>query len=430
MHACSGGARSSFLVDDLGGTLSAVARSTTSVGTAARNERNYHRPFVIKPTAMTQTKEWCGSRAVMKSYALLTFIALLPPLAAADLAYFQIGDVAGDSIIVRVHQAAAIQKARDVLAGRSGALVMIGKVVPVPAFYNPGWNFHVDPLTVEFAESAIEVCDSSIGGVERGLNNIGGSFLPGFRWCPWTAKILAELPMPDEAAQHATHVSAADDSELALAPGSIAAAFGTGLISETVVSVALTDRTGGQFEASLLKMSPGRVNYLLPDRLAPGPVIAAITTRQGHQCMDSLYVQLFAPSLFAITPPGVAAAWVTRLRADGSTSVEPVSRFDSETQTIVATPIDLGPTTDQVYLNLIGTGIRNRPDPGAIQIILGAYSAPVLYAGPQFLFSGVDQISVLLPHVLAGSGTTAASISSILPGQLTLQSEAVQLVFR
>ena len=365
-----------------------------------------------------------------RSFPLLAFIALLPPLVAADPAYFQIGDVAGDSIIVGVKQAAAIQKARDVLAGRSGSVILIGKVVPVPAFYNPGWNFHVDPLTVDFAESAIEVCDSSIRGVERGLNNIGGSFLPDFRWCPWTAKILAELPVPDQAAQHATHVSAADYSELALAPGSIAAAFGTGLIAEAAVSIALTDSTGGQFEASVLSMSPGQVNYLLPDTLVPGPVIAAIRTDQGHQYVDWLYVQPFAPSLFAITPPGVAAAWITRLKADGGTSLEPVSRFDSETQTIVASPIDLGATTDQVYLNLIGTGIRNRPDLGSIRVMLGPHSAPPLYAGPQFLFSGVDQIDVLLPHALAGSGTTTVSISSTLPDQRTLQSEAVQLVFK
>jgi uncharacterized protein (TIGR03437 family) len=351
-------------------------------------------------------------------------------LSAADLAYFRLGDVAGDSIIVRVNQAAAIQKARAVLAGRSGSVIMTGKIVPVSAFYNPGWSFHVDPLTVEFTELATEVCDASIGGVEQALNDLGGSFLPGFRWCPWTAKILAELPIPDEAAQHATHVSAADYSESALAPGSIAAAFGTGLLSETVVSITLTDSTGGQYMASLLNVAPGQVNYVLPGELLPGPVTAAIKTSEGHQYVDSLYVQLFSPSLFSLTPPGVAAGWVTRVRPDGSTTVEPVFRFDSSTQSIVAVPIDLGPTTDQVYLSLLGTGTRNRPDLGSIQIILGDYEYPVLYAGQQSSFSGVDQINVLLPHVLAGSGMTAVSISSTLPGPRTLQSEPVELVFR
>ena len=123
-------------------------------------------------------------------------------------------------------------------------------------------------------------------------------------------------------------------------------------------------------------------------------------------------------------------AWVTRLKEDGSTSVEPVFRFDSESQTVTAVPIDLGAPTDQVYLSLLGTGIRNRPDLNSIQIILGGHSAPLLYAGPQYLYSGVDQINVLLPRALVGLGMAAVSISSALPDQHTLQSEAVQLVFK
>ena len=364
------------------------------------------------------------------SYALFTFIALLPPLSAADLAYFRLGDVAGDSIIVRVNQAAAIQKARDVLAGRSGSVIMTGKIVPVSAFYNPGWSFHVDPLTVEFTELATEVCDASIGGVERALNDLGGSFLPGFRWCPWTAKILAELPIPDEAAQHATHVSAADYSESALAPGSIAAAFGTGLLSETVVSITLTDSTGGQYMASLLNVAPGQVNYVLPGELLPGPVTAAIKTSEGHQYVDSLYVQLFAPSLFSLTPPGVAAGWVTRVRPDGGTTVEPVFRFDSSTQSIVAVPIRPRPN-DRPGLFKPARHRDSKPSrPGLDTDHLGRLRVSCTVRWPAILvfWRGPDQCGVA--HVLAGSGMTAVSISSTLPGPRTLQSEPVELVFR
>ncbi len=60
---------------------------------------------------------------------------------------------------------------------------MKGKIVPVPSFDNPGWHFHVDPITVECVDSAAEVCDSSIAGVERALNEVGSSVLPDFRWC-------------------------------------------------------------------------------------------------------------------------------------------------------------------------------------------------------------------------------------------------------
>src|SRR5215472_3016443 len=138
-----------------------------------------------------------------QAFTLLACVALLPMLSRADPAYFRIGDASGSSIIVRVDHGTSIQRARDALAGRSGPVILTGKVVPVPAFDNPDWRFHVDPITVEFVDLAAEVCDSSIAGVERALSEVGGSILPGFRWCLWSTKILAELPIPADAAQHA-----------------------------------------------------------------------------------------------------------------------------------------------------------------------------------------------------------------------------------
>jgi uncharacterized protein (TIGR03437 family) len=370
-------------------------------------------------------------KATIRAYSFLACITLLPMLSRADPAYFRIGDASGSSIIVRVDQAAAIARAREALAGRSGPVIMTGKIVPVPAFDNPGWNFHVDPITVEFVDSAAEVCDSSIAGVERALNEVGGSVLPDFRWCLWSTKVLAELPIPEGAAKHARHASAADHTELTLAPGSLAVAFAPGLVPQTsVVSVTLKDSAGGQWIAAPLFVSPGSVTYQMPSGLVPGPVTAVIATSEGSEYVDSLYVLVFAPSLFSVMPPGIAAAWVTRFKADGSISVEPVFRFDSGTQTVVAAPIDLGPTTDEVYLSLLGTGIRNRPDLGSIQIFLGRQSPLALYAGPQSAYTGVDQINLVLPRALAGSGMTAILISSTLPDRRTLKSEAVQLVFQ
>ena len=370
-------------------------------------------------------------KATIRAYSFLACIALLPMLSRADPAYFRIGDVAGSSIIVRVDRAAAIQRARDALAGRSGPVIMTGKIIPVPAFDNPGWHFHVDPITVAFVDTAAEVCDALIADVERTLNEVGRSVLPDFHWCPWSTKVLAELPIPEGAAQHARHASAADHTKLALAPGSLAVALAPALMSQTsVVSVTLKDSAGGQWIAAPLFVSPGSVTYQMPSGIVPGPVTAVITTSEGHQYPDSLYVQVFAPSLFSVMSSGIAAAWVTRFKADGSISVEPVFRFDSETKTVVGVPIDLGPASDEVYLSLLGTGIRNRSDLGSIHIIFDRQSPPALYAGPQFAYTGVDQINLLLPRALAGSGMTAILISSTLPDRRTLKSEAVQLVFQ
>jgi uncharacterized protein (TIGR03437 family) len=172
------------------------------------------------------------------------------------------------------------------------------------------------------------------------------------------------------------------------------------------------------------------MTYLLPDGLKPGAVTAAITTPDGQQFIDPLFVHAFAPSLFAVNLDCLAAAWVTRVKADGSVSREPVYQLDSQTQTLIPAPIALGPETDQVYLNLLGTGIRNRPNLDSLRIVLGGSRLSALYAGAVPSLAGIDRIKVLLPHTLAGSGTASVSIASTLPGPRTLASEAVHLVFQ
>ncbi len=362
--------------------------------------------------------------------ALLLGISLFPILGRAD-AYFQIGDAAGNSVIVRVTQTGAIQTAREILAGRAQPMIMVANVVPVPAFYNPGWHFHVDPVTVDFADTAREACDSSISGVEQASSKIGGSTLPDFQWCPYTTKILAEVPAPPDVAQHAFHVSAADSSELALAPGSLAIAYIPIVPDQSgIISLTLRDNSGENRNVLPFFSSPGYVIYQLPDGIAPGLVTSTITAAGGLQYVDSLFVLPFAPSLFAVRPSSLAAAWVTRVKADGATSFEPVFRIDFQTQNVTAVPIDLGPVSDQVYLSLLGTGIRNRTGPDSLYVSLAGQAAAVLYAGPQSLYDGVDQINLLLPRSLAGAGTVQAWIASSLPGPRTLVSQPVHLLFQ
>ena len=44
---------------------------------------------------------------------------------------------------------------------------------------------------------------------------------------------------------------------------------------------------------------------------------------------------------------------------DGAQQFEPVSRFDSTLNRVVALPIDAGPDGEQVFLTLFGTGLRH-----------------------------------------------------------------------
>jgi uncharacterized protein (TIGR03437 family) len=91
---------------------------------------------------------------------------------------------------------------------------------------------------------------------------------------------------------------------------------------------------------------------------------------------------------------------------------------------IVAKPIDLGSDSDLAYLSLFGTGLRAAGTAG-VKVTVGTTDAPVQFAGPQGSFAGLDQVNVLLPHSLKGSGDvtlqlTAAGLQAN-PVRLTIQ---------
>jgi uncharacterized protein (TIGR03437 family) len=60
---------------------------------------------------------------------------------------------------------------------------------------------------------------------------------------------------------------------------------------------------------------------------------------------------------------------------------------------------------------LYGTGIRGRGRLDSAACTVGGAAAPVLYAGPQGGFAGLDQVNVLLPRSLRGSGSVAVRLS-------------------
>jgi uncharacterized protein (TIGR03437 family) len=83
----------------------------------------------------------------------------------------------------------------------------------------------------------------------------------------------------------------------------------------------------------------------------------------------------------------------------------PVPVFSCGTSGCVAVPIDLGIDTP-VYLSLFGTGIRNRSSLSNVTVTINGISVPVLYAGPQSQFPGLDQVNVALTSNLRASGET------------------------
>jgi uncharacterized protein (TIGR03437 family) len=86
-----------------------------------------------------------------------------------------------------------------------------------------------------------------------------------------------------------------------------------------------------------------------------------------------------------------------------------VAVFAAQNESYVAVPIDVATSVGQVFLILFGTGIRGAG--GNVSVTVDGVGAGVAYAGAQGTDAGLDQINLLLPPQLAGSGTVDIVLS-------------------
>ncbi len=212
-------------------------------------------------------------------------------------------------------------------------------------------------------------------------------------------------------------VQSAAWGNMTIAPGSLASIFGAGMAAATAqagsqplpvslggVTVMMTDAAGAQRAAPLDYVSPSQINLLVPDGTAPGA--ATFTIANGGATTTAIAtVANVAPGLFSAnsTGSGVAAATAVRTQAANPAIQSPVPVFTCQGSNCVSVPINLGVDTP-VYLTLYGTGIRNRSAPANVAVTINGVAVPVLYAGPQGSFAGLDQVNVALILNLRGSG--------------------------
>lgn len=216
-----------------------------------------------------------------------------------------------------------------------------------------------------------------------------------------------------------TSVSAASFTGATLAPEAITALFGNGLATGTATAntqplpttlagttIKITDSAGVERNAPLLFVSPTQINYQIPSGTMTGAAGLLVTTGNGTLFTGAVNIASVAPGLFSAdaSGQGLAAAIVLRIRADGTRRFEPVARFDGALNGFFAIPIELGQETDQVFLLLYGTGIRNRSALANVKVRIAEIDAPVEFAGAQGEFAGLDQVNVRLPRSLAGQG--------------------------
>jgi len=221
------------------------------------------------------------------------------------------------------------------------------------------------------------------------------------------------------------NVSAANFKRGVFARESIVSLFGNELSATTAfadklplptslagVSVAVFDNSGrGGKYVPLFVVTPNQINYLMPSDVFNGPATITVYRSSGDSFSEDVRIAPVAAGLFTANSDGQGVPAAVTLRIGrGMQIYEPISRFDSGQNKFVATPIDLGPEDDQVFLLLFGTGIRNRSSLDKVSVKIGGVDAPVNYAGAQG-GPGLDQLNVAIPRSLKGSGEVEVKLN-------------------
>jgi len=223
-------------------------------------------------------------------------------------------------------------------------------------------------------------------------------------------------------AETASIVSAANPAAAAIAPGSLATAYGKDLANSKAAgtplplptsfggtSISIQDSSGNTTPAPLLYVSPGQVNFEVPPGIATGGATVTITSGDGTETVAMVQIAPVAPGLFELNSSGLAAAYVILYHANGTQTVEQVYTVSSGA--IVASPVSLGSSSDQAYLFLFGTGFQAAGTAG-VKVSIDGSNVSVTFAGSQGGFAGLDQANVELPASLAGKGNVTIQLKA------------------
>ena len=105
-------------------------------------------------------------------------------------AYFVLQQPPGTGTFVfKLTEPAKIQQARNIVATHSSKIVN-GTIIKQPVYYNPGWSFHFDPRSIQFADVTVELCDGTMEGIESDVDNAWP------QWCPWGGRVMREISPP------------------------------------------------------------------------------------------------------------------------------------------------------------------------------------------------------------------------------------------
>ena len=188
-----------------------------------------------------------------------------------------------------------------------------------------------------------------------------------------------------------------------IASGSIASIFGTRLANSSAaatrsdldyqlngVSVTITG-----IATKLFYVSPGQINFLVPEGFAAGDGADFVVNNNGVLSSGKFKLLNASPGIFTVTSDGKGA---------GSIGCQIVEK-DADGVVLGTSypnpPCKVSTTLIDSYLLIYGTGFRFADAASVVVTVIAADATTtdytVIYAGTQQFFSGLDQINLLLP---------------------------------
>ncbi|MEP7343506.1 MAG: DUF5666 domain-containing protein [Acidobacteriota bacterium] len=293
----------------------------------------------------------------------------------------------------------------------------IGTVTALPTTANfagdwtvAGRTVHVDRRTKVSREQATIAIGATveINGAELPDGSVDATFIE-VGHGPTGARFVEFAPL--------TSVNAGSYLE-GSAASAIIASFGSDLANgvEVATGLPLPTELGGVSvlidgnPAGLFFVSPGQINYQVPEELLPGAAQVAVMKNGQVVAQGALELEFVAPSLFTADASGTGApsGVLLRVRANGEQSYEPLVRYDGGRATPVTITRNAG---DRLFLVLYGTGWRGADDADgnsgngvaeSIKATIGDATAPVVFAGSAPGFAGLDQMNVEIPVSVTG----------------------------
>lgn len=204
------------------------------------------------------------------------------------------------------------------------------------------------------------------------------------------------------------------NAQTVVAPDELVSAFGADLATTTKLdgsfptslggtTATLVDSSNTSYPVPLFFVSQYQVNYYVPPAVQAGPAILTVKSGDGALTSGVVLVSPVMPGLYTANAlgHGAPAAWAIIAHADGSQSSQLIT-CSSTAGCEQAAPLSLA-STDALYLELYGTGIRHVSGLSAVTATGNGTSVAVQYAGPSG-YTGEDQVNIQIPQSLFGNG--------------------------